>query len=123
MKIFVTKTCAREARRLKIGSPELCGAGESVERGAVDADLGGGMIKQRIARPNAGRSGGFRAIILNLHDNRLLFVDIYAKSRLDNISKRDMAAYRALSKFIRNLSEEKFSDMLKNGSIVEVRCD
>ena len=32
--------------------------------GLVDADLGGGVIKQRIARKGGGRSGGFRTIVL-----------------------------------------------------------
>jgi hypothetical protein len=30
----------------------------------MDADLGGGVLKQRIAREGGGKSGGFRAIIL-----------------------------------------------------------
>ena len=43
-------------------------------RGSVDADLGGGAIKQRIARRGQGRSGGFRAIVLFRWDEWSFFV-------------------------------------------------
>ena len=41
-----------------------CGAVRRAGRGAVDADLGGGVIKQRIARQGRGRSIGFRVIVV-----------------------------------------------------------
>ena len=33
-----------------------CDAVERIRKGLVDADLGGGVVKQRIARPGQGRS-------------------------------------------------------------------
>lgn len=40
----------------RTGAAEACAC-------AVDADLGGGVIKQRIARESGGRSGGFRTLV------------------------------------------------------------
>jgi hypothetical protein len=56
-----------------------------IEQGLVDADLGGGVIKQRIARRGAGKSGGFRALILFKAGERAFFVHGFAKSDRDNI--------------------------------------
>lgn len=66
MKIFKNRRFARFAHQENISSRNLCEAVDRAERGLIDADLGRGVIKQRIARSNEGRSGGFRSIILFL---------------------------------------------------------
>jgi hypothetical protein len=63
MRIFKNKWFARFARKERIGDELLCQAIERAEKGLIDAELGGGVIKQRIARPGGGRSGGYRTII------------------------------------------------------------
>ena len=63
MRIFKTKWFARFARHEQIMDAGLREAIERVERGLIDADLGGGLIKQRVARRGQGRSGGYRTII------------------------------------------------------------
>ncbi len=40
----------------------LCEAVARAGRGLIDADLGAGLIKQRVARPGAGRAGGYRTL-------------------------------------------------------------
>jgi hypothetical protein len=64
VRIFWNKPFTRFARKVRITDAELCEAVSNVERGLIDADLGGGVIKQRIARKGGGKSGGFRALIL-----------------------------------------------------------
>jgi hypothetical protein len=61
VRIFKLKTLARFTRRERIGDVSLCEAIEHAERGLVDADLGGGLIKQRVARAGQGRAGQGRA--------------------------------------------------------------
>jgi hypothetical protein len=51
VQIFKLKTFARFARRERISDVSLYDAIDRAERGLVDADLGGGLIKQRVARP------------------------------------------------------------------------
>ena len=62
MQTFKTKWLARFARHEGITDKSLGEAIERAERGLIDADLGGGLIKQRVARPGQGRSGGYRAL-------------------------------------------------------------
>jgi hypothetical protein len=66
VRIFKTKEFARFARRAGISDEVLCDAIDRAERGLIDADLGGGLIKQRVARPRQGRSGGYRTVIAGL---------------------------------------------------------
>jgi hypothetical protein len=63
VKVFKTKWFVRYARQSNIQNKNLCEAIERAEQGLVEADLGGGVIKQRVARAGQGRSGGFRVII------------------------------------------------------------
>jgi hypothetical protein len=61
------------------------------------ADLGGGLIKQRIARSGQGKSGGFRAMIVFRAGTRAIFVHSFAKSEKDNIEKDEPAALKKLA--------------------------
>lgn len=50
MRGFKTKPFTRFANHEGIEDADLCDAIRRAERGSIDADLGGGIIKQRIAR-------------------------------------------------------------------------
>jgi hypothetical protein len=85
VRIFRNKPFTRFARRVRITDRELCDAVLEIEQGLVDADLGGGVIKQRIARRGGGKSDGFRALILVKARERAFFVHGFAKSDRENI--------------------------------------
>jgi hypothetical protein len=63
----------------------LCRAVRDAERGLIAADLGGGVIKQRIARPGQGKSGGFRTLIVFRAGTRAIFLHGFAKNEKDNL--------------------------------------
>lgn len=50
MRIFKNRWMAKFAKKHKISDSELIEAAERADKGLTDADLGGGVIKQRIAR-------------------------------------------------------------------------
>ena len=62
MRIFKTKWLVRFARRARITDKNRGEAIDRAARGLIDADLGGGIIKQRVARQGRGRSGGYRML-------------------------------------------------------------
>lgn len=97
MQVFETKLFAKFARKNRISVATLREAIERAEAGLVDADLGGGIIKQRVARPGAGRSGGFRTLIaLRTADFAVLLYG-FAKSDRDNIDDEELFYWRALA--------------------------
>ena len=97
MRIFKTKWFARFARRERISDRSLCEAVRRAQRGLVDADLGGGVIKQRIARPGQGRSGGYRALIAYRHGARAVFLYGFAKSERDNVNDDELETARDIA--------------------------
>jgi len=89
----------------------------------VDADLGGGVIKQRIARKGQGKSGGFRSIVLFRKGDRAFFVYGFAKSGRDNIRNDELKAFRMLAGTMLKLGDAALSAAMANGTITEVICD
>ena len=71
MRIFKNKWFAKFARKEEISDEKLIQAVKDADAGNIDADYGGGVIKQRISRPQEGKSGGYRTIILYLVVTRL----------------------------------------------------
>jgi hypothetical protein len=59
VRIFKTKTLAKFTRQNNISDASLVSAVERAVGGVIDADLGGHVIKQRVARPGQGKRGGF----------------------------------------------------------------
>jgi hypothetical protein len=106
VRIFKSKRFARFARRERIGDARLCSAVTDAERGLIDADYGGGVIKQRIARPNEGKSGGYRSIILFRRGERAFFVYGFAKSDQANIDESDERDFKELAGKLLTASDE-----------------
>lgn len=123
MKIYKNLVFARFARRQRISDKALCEAIERAERGLIDADLGGGVIKQRIARPNEGRSGGFRSLILFRVAQRAIFAFGFAKNQRDNISDDNLKALKLVAKTLLELDDERFQELVEKEELTEVNCD
>jgi hypothetical protein len=90
------------------------------QNGLVDADLGGGVIKQRVARPGKGKSGGYRTLILFRHGDRAIFAFGFAKARQANISKADLTLLREASAEALEWSGEELDRLVASGTLVEI---
>jgi len=123
VRVFKTKIFARFARREHIHDASLCEAIERAEAGLIDADLGGGLIKQRIARPGRGRSGGFRVIVVWRRRNRSIFVHGFAKNERDNIDDKDLADLQGLAAMLSMYGGDQLDEAVTEGELVEVHCD
>ena len=123
MRVFKTEEFKRFARKEKISDDDLCTAIARAERGLVDANLGRGLIKQRVARKGQGRSGGFRTIIAYRHGDRCYFVYGFAKNEMDNILDDDLQRVQTYSETLMALSNTLLDAALKAKKIEEVMCD
>ena len=123
MRVFKNTWFHRFARKEGITDAALCDAVARAARGQVDADLGGGVLKQRVARQGAGRSGGYRVILLFRVGDRALFVYGFAKSSRANIEDDELATFRRLATEVLALSGAQLDALLEAGRFVEVRCD
>ena len=123
MRTFKTKPFARFARREGIGNRSLCDAVRRAQEGLIDADIGRGVIKQRIARKGGGRSGGFRTIVVFRRDKLAVFVHGFAKSDRDNLRRRELSGLRSLANEYLALNAAGLAAAQAVGAIIEVECD
>ncbi|WP_128290762.1 MULTISPECIES: type II toxin-antitoxin system RelE/ParE family toxin [Afifella] len=123
MKVFKNKWFARFARNEAIEDEVLCATVAYLERGLIDADLGGGVIKQRLARPQGGKSGGFRTILLFRCGDRAIFVYAFAKSRRANLRRDEVVAFKRLASEFLKYDAAALAKAVASGALIEVLCD
>jgi hypothetical protein len=120
MRIFKTKGLARFARHEGIEDASLRAAIERAEQGLIDADLGGGLIKQRVARPGRGRSGGYRMIVGYRVKDRAVFLFGFAKNQQDNIADDELLSLRELAEEWLTADSARLKKDLEIGNLLEV---
>lgn len=116
----MTKGFARFARKAGLASESLRAAAFEVAAGEHDADLGGGVFKQRVARPGGGRSGGFRTIILFKVGGHSFFAHGFAKNEKANVSAKELRALKQLAAVYLGLSEDEVGAAVAAGELIEV---
>jgi hypothetical protein len=122
-RVFKVRWFARFARSERIDDASLSEAIERAERGLIDADLGGGLIKLRVARRGKGRSGGYRMIIAYRVKERAVFLYGFAKSERENIEADELEDLRLVARGWLDATSERISAALEDGAIQEVRHD
>ena len=123
MRVFKTKDFARFARKSGVADDALCAAIARAVRGLVDTDLGGGVIKQRVARPGKGRSGGYRTLIAYRTKERAIFIFGFAKNTKDNVTDGELAALRQLALEYLGYDQMQVDTHLKEKAWTEIICD
>jgi len=123
MRIFKTRWLVRFARREGIPDSSLREAIARAEKGLIDADLGGGLIKQRVARSGKGKSGGFRLLVAYRMGDRAIFVYGFAKSDRDNISPDELETWRTVAADWFDADEDRLAEAILDSSLTEIEDD
>jgi len=95
----------------------------NANRGLIDADLRGGVIKQRVARKGEGKSGGFRTLILFKVGELAFFVHGFAKNDRANIEVDELLAFKKLAAIVLAYRKEELARAVISGTLVEVKCN
>lgn len=118
MRIFQTKAFARQKDRP--ADADLQRAVEEVEAGLVDARLGGGLVKKRVAGKTHGKRGGYRTVIAVRTGEKAFFLYCFAKNERDNITWAELRALKKLSDELMRYSAAALEKALESGALVEV---
>jgi len=121
VRIFKSRWFQRFARKAAITDAVLLEAADRAGKGQIDADLGGEVVKQRIAKPGQGRSRGYRTIILFRRGSKAFFVYGFHKSQRANIDDDELRQFKEAAKHVLALSERQLAELLKRGDFVEVK--
>jgi hypothetical protein len=120
VRVFKTRSFTRFMRKEGLTDDALRDAVSRAERGLIDADLGSGVIKQRVARRGQGRSGGYRTLIAFKAAERSVFLFGFAKRDQDNIDAGELRILRRAAAEMLSWSEKQIAAMLATGAWTEV---
>ena len=123
MKVLKRKDFARWQAGETLPDAVLCKAVHEMEAGLVDADLGGFLYKKRVARPGAGKSGGYRTLLSARIGSRYVFLHGFPKSDKANIAQDERKALQFAGKVFLELTAEDLVKALEIGVLLEVCCD
>jgi len=121
--IFKTRWFDRWARKQGVTAPSQCAAVREMSEGLVDADLGGGLFKKRMARTGQGKSVGFRTLVATNKANRWVFVFGFPKNERSNIDKDETDALKKLAAHLLSLTTQALGKAQRAGELMEVDCN
>jgi hypothetical protein len=123
VRIYKTKWVGRFTRRERIRDGDLAEAARRAGRGLIDADLGGGIIKQRVARAGQGRSGGYRMLLAYREGHRAVFLYGFAKSERENIGDDELQTLREIGAAWLAADAQRIARAIKENALQEVAND
>jgi len=121
VRIYKVKTFVRLAKRERMPDAALCTAIAQAERGLIDADLGSGLIKLRVAREGQGKRGGYRVLIAFRSKVRAVFLFGFAKKDVDNIEDDQLATLREIAALWLAADAQKIERAIQDGLLIEVQ--
>jgi hypothetical protein len=123
MAVYKTRWFDRWARKQGLTTSSLCAAVREMMAGLYDADLGGGLLKKRIARAGEGKRGGFRTLVATNKGSRWVFLFGFPKNERSNIDKNEAEALKKLAAELLLLTAQALSNAQRAGELMEVACD
>lgn len=122
-RIYKSRWFVKFAIRAGISDATLVAAIDQAERGLIDADLGGGLIKQRVARQGEGKSSGYRTLVFFRHEERAVFAFGFAKSSKANLNAAELRTYKQAAGIMLGLTQAQIDTEVRDGRLFEVNDD
>jgi len=123
MQALKTRWFAKWAAGQQLTDAALIAAVLEMERGLVDAELGGQVVKKRVALPGKGKRGGTRTLVAFRRGDRAFFIYGFAKNERANISAKELQALKLLARELLSYSPPALVKAIQAGALLEVEDD
>lgn len=121
-RVFKTRHFARWLRKTDLSDSALRSAVTEMEQGLIDADLGGGVVKKRVALPGRGKSGGARTLVATNKGSRWFFVFGFEKSIRSSTSDKELEALQGMAGDLLKLTIAQLDSAVADKTLEEI-CD
>lgn len=98
----------------------LCTAVAEMVAGLVDADLGGGVYKKRIAMPGRGKSGGARVLVGTNRGTRWFFLFGFEKNERSTIDDRELLSLQKAAAVFLAMNSNHLERAIEAGELTEI---
>jgi hypothetical protein len=92
-----------------------------IQRGLLEADLGGGVVKKRIALPGRGKRSSTRTFLATNKKDKWFYLFGFEKSERVNFSENELDSLKKLAKDLLGLTASQIAVALGEGVLVEVK--
>ena len=123
MQVYKSKWFSKWADKEDLTDQDLSAAVKEMINGLIDADLGGHVMKKRVALQGQGKSGGARTLLAFKVGDKAFFMYGFAKNQQDNISAKELKALKAMAKQVLGYTPAQLKVVLNAGEFIEVRHD
>jgi hypothetical protein len=123
MQVYKSKWFTKWADKEDLTDRDLSAAVEEMANGLIDADLGGHVMKKRVALQGQGKSGGARTLLAFKVGEQAFFMYGFAKNQQDNISAKELKALKAMAKQVLGYTPVQLKMVLNAGEFIEVNHD
>lgn len=120
---FKTRTFNRWLRKSGLSDRQLIAATAEMQRGLIDADLGGHVVKKRVALPGQGKRGSTRTLVGTNYRDRWFFLFGFGKNERDNITANELVVLQEISKDLLALDDKQLEIAIENGELLEMNHD
>jgi hypothetical protein len=120
LQIFSTKSFARWMQKNRVSGTDLITATKEMARGLIDADLGGHVIKKRVALQGRGKRSGARTIVATKFGRRWVYLFGFEKNERANIDSNELKALQELAKTYLELNETETRAAIEAGKLIEI---
>ena len=123
MQVFKTKWFQEWAAKEGLGDEALLSAINEMANGLIDADLGGHVVKKRVALPGRGKRGSLRTLIAFKLEDKAFFIYGFAKNERANINQKELKALKLLAEQLLSYTPAALAKAAKAGELIEVIND
>ena len=107
-------------KRAGLRDASLLLAINEMENGLIDADLGGNVLKKRVALPGAGKRSGARIVVASKLSGRWFFLFGFGKNERENIGDDELIQLQGTARLLLHLSEANIEKLLSIGELKEL---
>jgi len=123
MQVYKSKWFSKWADKEDLTDSDLSAAVKEMANGVIDADLGGHVMKKRVALQGQGKSNGARTLLAFKVGDKAFFMYGFAKNQQDNISPKELKALKLMAKHVLSYTPAQLSVALSAGEFIEVKND
>lgn len=121
IRIFKTRAFIKSIKKVELSDGALRDAVDEIQNGLIDAELGGMVVKKRVALPGRGKRGSARTIVAAKKDDRYFFLWAFEKNQRGNISARELQALREYACDLISMGEENLQVALRENDLEEIK--
>jgi hypothetical protein len=110
-------------RKSQVAEADIVDAAQEMVQGLIDANLGGRLVKKRVALRGRGKSAGARTIVATKFEQRWVFLFGFEKNERSNIDANELKVLQELAASLLDLDQQAIEVAINAGQLFQLQGD